>query len=162
MKEILIFFFIGFCFVGNSQVIDSDIQLKVLKNNIKGEEFVFGKWKANTETETHLTYLGDVKVNTGKIYKIMNSTLFWGLSKRATNKILIFNEDNQYLGNYYVTLITDLPIELNNGVLIFKNLSSECDKRIVSKINLKNGLPEKFFRECKNGEGDIYSLDMID
>ena len=69
MKEILIFFFIGFCFVGNSQVIDSDIQLKVLKNNIKGEEFVFGKWKANTETETHLTYLGDVKVNTGKIYK---------------------------------------------------------------------------------------------
>ena len=123
---------------------------------------MFGKWKANTETETHLTYLGDVKVNTGKIYKIMNSTLFWGLSKRATNKILIFNEDNQYLGNYYVTLITDLPIELNNGVLIFKNLSSECDKRIVSKINLKNGLPEKFFRECKNGEGDIYSLDMID
>jgi len=162
MKEILIFLFIGFCFVGNSQVIDSDIQLKVLKNNMKGEEFVFGKWKANTETETHLTYLGDVKVNTGKIYKIMNSTLFWGLSKRATNKILIFNEDNQYLGNYYVTLITDLPIELNNGVLIFKNLSSECDKRIVSKINLKNGFPEIFFRECKNGEGDIYSLVMID
>ncbi|PZU80899.1 MAG: hypothetical protein DI529_16185 [Chryseobacterium sp.] len=126
-----------------------------------GKEFVFGKWNERGGTETHLKYLGQVKTSTGKIHKIMNSVWIWGLSSRATNRILVFNERNQYLGNYYVTLDTDLPTELKNGVLFFKNTDINCDKNLVSKINLKKGLPKQFFRKCENEYGDIYSFDGI-
>ncbi|WP_343535932.1 hypothetical protein [Flavobacterium mesophilum] len=143
---------------GNAQQNDKSIRLKVLYKNKIGKEFVFGKCDEEGKTETHLTYLGHVRTEKGKTYKIMNSTLIWG-AHRATNRILIFNNNNQYLGNYAVTMITDLPTELNNGILIFRNTDPECDKKAASKINFKKGLPKEFFRECKNGYGDSYGFD---
>lgn len=142
-----------------TQINDQNIRLKVLRKNIIGKEFIFGNWNEKGGTETHLKYLGKVKTPDRKIYKFMNSVWVWGLSKRATNRILIFNEKNQYLGNYNVSVTLDLPTELHNGILIFRNLDSNCDKKVASKINLKNGLPKEFFRECKNKSGDIYSFD---
>ena len=142
-----------------TQINDQNIRLEVLRKNIIGKEFIFGKWNEKGGTETHLKYLGKVKISDRKIYKIMNSVWVWGLSKRATNRILIFNEKNQYLGNYNVSVNLDLPTELQNGILIFRNLDSNCDKNVVSKINIKNGLPKEFFRECKNKSGDIYGFD---
>lgn len=159
LKQIFIVIFIGICFTGKSQTNDQNIRLKVLCFNQIGKEFTFGKWNENGGTETHLKYLGKTETKKGKIYKIMTSIWIWGLSRRATNRILIFNEKNQYLGNYYVTMNTDLPTELENGILIFRNLDTDCDKNRATKINLKNGLPRQFFRECKNGYGDIYSFD---
>lgn len=58
-----------------------------------------------------------------------------------------------------MSVTLDLPTELHNGILIFRNLESNCDKNVASKINLKNGLPTEFFRECKNKSGDIYGFD---
>lgn len=142
-----------------TQINDQNIRLEVLRKNVIGKEFIFGKWSEKDGTETHLKYLGKVQTSDGKIYKIMNSVWNWGLSKRATNRILIFNERNQYLGNYYVSVNLDLPTELQNGNLIFRNLDSNCDKNVASRIIFKNGLPKQFFRECKNKSGDIYSFD---
>src|SRR5690554_2363334 len=159
MKKILTIISLLFFLVAKSQTNDKNIREIVLKKNLIGKEFVFGKWNENGETETHLTYLGKVKSKKGKTYKIMNYTWIWGQSGRATNRILIFNEKNQYLGNYYVTLDTYLPTKLENGILIFKNLDDDCDKNTSSKVNLKNGLPKQFFRECKNGYGNIYVFD---
>ncbi len=159
MRIKLTIIFIGFFFAANSQTNDNIIRRDVLKKNKVGKEFVFGKWNEKGETETHLTYLGKVKTKSGKIYKVMNSTWIWGLSCRATNRILIFNEKNQYLGNYRVTLVSDLPSKLKNGNLIFENLNSDCDKKVISEINLTIRLPKQFFRECKDGYGDIYSFD---
>lgn len=88
----------------------------------------------------------------------MTSVWLWGLSRRATNRILIFNNLNQYIGEYSVTMISDLPQKLKNGILIFKNKSNDCDERVSSKINFKNGIPKEFFRECKNGYGDTYGF----
>lgn len=141
-----------------TQIDDSYIRQRVLKKNIINKEFVYGKWNINGGTETHLKYLGKVKTSEGKIYKIMNSVWNWGLSKRATNAILIFDGKNQYLGNYPVSVTPDLPTELQNGILIFRNFDSDCGKNIASKINLNKGLPKKFFRECKNKSGDVYSF----
>lgn len=159
MKLKLTLIFFGLFFFGNSQTNDTDIRGIVLQKNQIGKKFVFGKWNEKGETETHLTYLGKVETKNGKTYKVLNSTWIWGLSSRATNRILIFNGNNQYLGNYYLTLDTDLPTELKNGKLIFKNLDSNCDKKIASEINLKNGIPKQFFRQCKDDYGDIYSFD---
>ena len=84
---------------------------------------------------------------------------FWGLSHRATSRILVFNGNNQYLGNYYVTVTSDLPTKMENGTLIFKNTDEDCDKKLTTIVNLKNGLPKQFFRKCKGKYGDIYSFD---
>lgn len=144
-------------FLGKTQINDAIIRQEVLEKNIINREFVFGKWTEKGGTETHLKYLGKVKTSGGKVYKIMNSVWNWGWSKRATNAILIYDGKNQYLGKYTVSMTLDLPTELQNGILIFRNL--DCNKNIASKINLKNGLPKRFFREYKNKSGDIYSFD---
>jgi hypothetical protein len=158
--RLLIFILIfGFFNFGKSQINDYNIRLLILRKNLVGKEFVFGKWNEKGGTETHLTYLGKVRTRNGKIYKIINSLWIWGLSSRATSRILIFNGKNQYLGNYSVSTDCDLPTKLKNGNLIFENLCSECDKNVVSKVSFKNGLPKKFFRECNNKYGDIYSFD---
>ncbi|MCS3532201.1 hypothetical protein [Chryseobacterium sp. JUb7] len=146
-------------FLGESQHKDLKIRLKVLQRGQIGKELVFGKWDIKGGTETHLTFLGTLKTTQGKTYKIMNSTWIWGLSRRATNRILIFNKKNQYLGNYYVTLNTDLPTKLASRILIFQNTNLDCDKKTASKISFKNGLPKTFFRKCKNNSGDFYSFD---
>jgi len=146
---------------GKSQINDNKIRLLTLQKGLTGKKLIFGKWTEKGDTETHLTYLGTVKTNQGKTYKIMNSSWIWGLSRRATNRILIFNGKNQYLGNYPVAVDTDLPTKLMNKILIFQNTNSQCNKNIASKINLKNGLPKEFFRECTDGYGEIYSFNRF-
>lgn len=141
-----------------AQVNDDGIRLKTLQKSNIGKKYVYGKWNEKGGTETHLTYLGNVKTKKGKSYKIMTSVWLWGLSRRATNRILIFNKINQYVGEYSVTMISDLPKKFENGILIFENENNDCDKKSSSKINFKNGIPKEFFRECKNGSGDIYEF----
>ena len=150
---------IGIPEIGISQKNDGNIRLEVLHKNVVGKEFVFGKWDDKEETETHLTYLGKLKTDKGKTYKIMNYVWIWGLSFRATTRILIFNGRNQYLGNYTLTTDEELPTELNNGILIFRNIGPECDKKLVSRINFKKGLPQEFFRECNNKFGNSFVFD---
>ena len=157
MKSLFLLLII-FPLLWKTQINDHNIRLQVLRKNIIDKEFIFGNCNEKGGTETHLKYLCKVKTPDRKIYKVMNSVWVWGLSKRATNKILIFNEKNQYLGNYNVSVTLDLPTELHNGILIFRNLDSNCNKNVASKINLKNGLPKEFFRKCKNKSGDVYSF----
>lgn len=142
------------------QTDNRDYRVEVLKKNIIGKEFTFGKWNEEDGTETRLKYLGTVKTEKGKVYKIMNSIWIWGLSKRATNRILIFNQKNQYLGNYYVTMLNELPTEIKNSYLIFKNIDEDCDKNVETKINFKYGIPKTIFRKCDNKSGDEYSFEQ--
>ncbi|MBC7933796.1 MAG: hypothetical protein H7Y86_00360 [Rhizobacter sp.] len=87
----------------------------VLNKGIVNRKTVFGKWTEDGGIERHLTYLGHVKISKGKIYKIVNSSHYWGLSHRASSRILIFNVANQYVGEYYVTIVNDLPGNMENG-----------------------------------------------
>lgn len=141
------------------QVNDNSIRQQVLKENIVDSLFVFGRWTINGGTEIHLKYLGQVMTSDGRILKIMNSCCFCGLSRRASSQILIFNEKNQYVGNYYLWMTYDLPDKLENGVLIFRNKDKEdCDKSIVTKVDLTKGLPEHIFLRCEGENGDLYSF----
>jgi hypothetical protein len=146
-------------FTANGQIDDQNIRQKVLEKGIIDSTFIFGKWTQKGETETHLKYLGHVTTKHGQSFKIVNSIWHWGLSHRATSRILIFNSRNQYIGNYYLTATSDLPSKLRNGNLIFNNTDRECDKKLTSVINLKNGLPKQFFRKCNVKYGDIYSFE---
>ena len=89
----------------------------------------------------------------------MNSVWIWGMSGRATNRILIYNEKNQYLGNYYLTTSSDLPTKLKNGYLIFTNTDKDCDVKIVTRINFMNGIPKSFYRKCNKEYGDFYNFE---
>jgi hypothetical protein len=139
------------------QVTDNEKRQRVLKEEIADSLFIFGKWTAGGQTQTELKYLGKVRTKDGRVFKIMNSCWIWGLSHRATNRILIFNDQNQYVGNYGLTTTDDLPDKLEEGKLIFTNYDSDnCDKKLVTKINFSHGLPKEIFIKCTDEYGDIY------
>ncbi|MGO4707945.1 hypothetical protein AB4Y90_02280 [Chryseobacterium sp. 2TAF14] len=154
----IIAFLTAFHQFAKAQINDDNIRLKTLQKSNIGKKYVYGKWNEKGGMETHLTYLGNVKTKKGETYKIMNYTWLWGLSKRATNRILVFNDLNQYIGEYNVTMTSELPQKLKNGILIFENQNNDCDQKVSSKINFKNGIPKEFFRKCKNGYGDTYTF----
>ena len=159
MKLFLSFTLILFVFSAFVQDNDTNMRQQVLDKGIIDSVFVFGKWTKESQTETQLKYLGKVTTKAGQTFKIMNSIWLWGLSERATSRILIFNFKNQYVGNYYLSNRDQLPTILRNGKLIFTNLSEDCDKKVITTINLNNGLPKQFFRKCKDKFGDIFSFE---
>jgi hypothetical protein len=131
----------------------------VLNNNVTDSLYVFGQWNETDGNETHLLYLGTIKTPEGE-FKIMTCSWFWGVSKRATSRILVFNEKNEYLGNYYVGMTYDLPEKIeNNQVVFLHSTTDECDKDRVTTLSFENGIPEEFFLECNDGYGDIYTFD---
>lgn len=141
------------------QVNDDSIRQEVLNKDVTDSLYVFGEWNETEGTETHLRYLGVVKTDKGN-FKIMTSSWYWGLSKRATSRILVFSNENKYLGNYYVGMTYDLPEKIMNNQIIFMHSESDdCDKKVTTRLTFENGIPEQFFLECKNGYGDIYSFD---
>ena len=131
--------------------------MQVIKSGKIDSLYVFGKWTQDGQTQTELKYLGQIISDSGKIYKVLNSCWIWGLSQRATNRILIYDYENKYIGNYYLITKSDLPDKIENGKLIFKNSDKEdCDKSIITKIDFKHGLPKKIFINCKGNDGDIF------
>src|SRR5215467_2987090 len=123
----------------------------VLHHNKIGKTHVFDRSKKDNYNRTEVTYLGKVKTNDGRIFKILISRWYWGLVPGATSRIVVFNEKNQYLGNYYVDMTYDLPRRIENNALVFENKDREgCDPKIVTRVGLKKGLPKEFFLECKN------------
>lgn len=146
------------CYQVNGQVKTPDYRKIVLQKAIIDSTLIFGKWTAEGGLETRLTYLGKVTTQKGQTFKIVNSIFIWGLSQRATSRILVFNNADQYLGNYYLTTTSDLPSQMKNGRLLFKNTDSACDKKVITFINLRKGLPQQFFRKCTETVGDFYSF----
>ena len=138
---------------------DKMIRQKVLKADTVDSLFVFGKWSEKGSTETHLKYLGQLTTTQGKILKVMTSIWFWGLSHRATSRILIFNENNQYLGNYNVGIVCNVPDQLVNGKLIFNpSKYGTCDRKAKEVISFQHGLPRQFFLKVQGNYGDIISF----
>ena len=137
---------------------ENSIQEIVLKNEIKDSLYIFGKWNKEEGMETHLKYLGNLK-SEKETFKILTHSLIWGMSKRATNRLLIFDTKDKYLGEFGMTMKSELPKKIENNRLIFLHLDEEdCDKEIITQISFKEGIPKEFFVECKNEMGNIYSF----
>ncbi|HVX27019.1 MAG TPA: hypothetical protein VHB70_11795 [Parafilimonas sp.] len=137
---------------------DKDRQV-VLRHNKVGKTYVFDRSKKNGYNRTEITYLGKLKTKDGRVFKILISRWYWGLAPRATSRIVVFNNKNQYLGNYYVGMTYDVPDKIQNNALVFDNKNREdCDPNIVTRVSFTNVLPKQFFLECKNKMGDIYTF----
>lgn len=150
---------------------DTDDRHKlVLEKGIVDSLFVFDLTKKVTFKTTknvidtltdynriELKYLGSITTTHAQTFKIITSKRIWGISGRGTSRILIYNNKNQYVGQYYVGMTYDLPTKLNNGILIFDaDTWGNCDKGIRLRLNLKKGLPEEFFLPCRGNSGDFY------
>jgi hypothetical protein len=137
---------------------DKDRQL-VLQRNKPGKTYVFDRSKKGHYNRRELTYLGKLKTNDGRVFKILTSIAFSGSSPKATSRILLFNNKNQYTGNYYVGMIDDLPGKIENNALVFDNKKRvNCDPALVTRIPFNNGMPKQLFVPCRNNKGDIYSF----
>lgn len=152
----VIVFLLFSCHSMCAQVNDDAIRQIVLENNIKDSLYVFGEWNEKDGTETHLKYLGILETQRGS-FKIMTSCWLWGLSKRATNRLLIFDEEDNYIGYYYMGSTTDLPDKIENNRIIFFNIDDiDCDKKICTELSFDERIPKQFFIECKNGYGNLF------
>jgi hypothetical protein len=142
----------------NGQINDGRIRKQVLKwNNI---DSIYKFVDPKDSTETYLHYLGVISSGNGRSYKLMTSIRIWGLSHRATTRVLIFNRKNQYIGNYYLGSVYDLPSKILKDELIFLNSKEnpDCDPKMVTTVSFTKGIPKQFFRICKGLYGDIYSF----
>ena len=138
------------------QLKGQEIRKQVLKRNKIGRTFTF---KTEGQSTTKLTYLGVLDSKKGVSYKIMNSVWLWGQSHRATNRILVFDKTDKYLGNYYLTVSSDLPSFIQNNKLVFKNVSgSDCDPKLITYLSFNAGIPKEFFRKCAGKNGDLYTF----
>ncbi|QKJ28389.1 hypothetical protein HQ865_00975 [Mucilaginibacter mali] len=139
------------------QTKEQDLRLQVLKSNRTGHEFIF---KTEDRSSTHLTYLGWLSSKKGVHFKIMNSVWSWGHAHRATSRILIFDENDKYLGNYPLTITDDLPTFIKGNKLVFinKRANNSCDPKLTTYVNFDEGIPHEFFRRCSVKGGDIYTF----
>ncbi|MNK28879.1 hypothetical protein D3C87_472640 [compost metagenome] len=152
---ILVFLFAAKSILAQRNTKTDDISIQVLRLNHIGKTYKF-----NTEdnTVTHLRFLGRIHTIEGKNYKILTSIWRWGLSQRATSRILVYTDKNKYVGNYYLTITDDVPNYIKNNKLVFVNKGSACDSKLVTYVSFDNGLPKEFFRKCKGSYGDIYTF----
>jgi len=132
-----------------------DIRLDVLKLNHIGKEY---KFNDEDSTITYLKLLGTVHTKNRRNYKILTSIWIWGLSHRATSRILVYTDKNKYIGNYYLTTVDDVPNYIKRNSLVFLNKGHDCDPHTITYVNFKNGIPKEFFRKCDGNGGDIYTF----
>ena len=132
----------------------------VLTHNKVGKKYVFDRCKKGQYNQTELTYLGKVKTNDGRTFKVVTSTVFYGNSPVATNKVVVFNSKNQYVGNYLFGADFNLPRKIVNNELVFdhKETGGLCDPSVVNHVSFEDGLPKQMFVECRNKQGELYSF----
>ncbi|MEJ0101623.1 MAG: hypothetical protein WDO19_03250 [Bacteroidota bacterium] len=93
-----------------------------MKGDAIGKEWSFGQKKDTKYDSLVLIYLGDVTTDNGRVFKIMTSRWYWGLSPRGKPvESLSSIKRNQYLGDYYLTMTHDIPDEIQDNSLIFAN-----------------------------------------
>ena len=131
----------------------------VLEGDEIGKEYIFGQKAKGQYDSLILVYLGEITTDKKKVLKVLTSRWYWGASPRATSRIIIFNQQNQYLGDYYLTMTYDIPEKIEDRSLVFFHVSkSGCDPNLTTRISFKKGIPKRFFLKCKGEQGDFYSF----
>lgn len=120
------------------------LRLEVLEENSIGKDFEYDLTGVEGCNKTKLTYLGIVTTKTQKKYKLLNSFWVTGQSCRGISRLVIYDTNNVYLGNYIFDMPYELPDELVNNEIVYKRDHEDCKNRKGIKISFKNGLPKSF------------------
>jgi len=130
-----------------------------LQKSVVDSICVFNNSKKDWYEKTFVKYLGSVETKGGRTFKLLTCSLVWGPNRHTTGTIYVFNEKNQSVGKYHLGDGTDIPDSMKNGVLIFINNNRyNCDPKLITRISLRNGLPQNIFIKCRGKYGDIYSF----
>jgi len=169
MRYIIIF--LGLIFIWTSysfsQQVDNErsfddlkqLRFKVINDSIIGKKYYYDFTKDANCNKTCISYLGQIKTNKSKIYKILTCFYVHGQSCRGTSRIVVYNSSNNYIGNYYVGMPEDLPDTIINNRLVYSKISLKCKFKKGTKISFENGLPKTIFIPCdKANRGDLYSF----
>src|SRR5690242_18904588 len=93
----LTIFFLTNLSVSFGQTNPAKDRLAVLKHNRIGRTYTFDRSKKEDYDRTEITYLGRLTTKAGRVYKILTSKWIWGSVPRATSRIVIYNNRDQYL-----------------------------------------------------------------
>ncbi|MBW7673980.1 hypothetical protein [Chryseobacterium chendengshani] len=179
MKKIILIFLSVFFFIfiscrkeNKKKLIDSNQNAEIIQNELAtalsklfnernpNKYFVVGSWKKQ-KLESHFRYIGKVTNSKNEIINIVTQTKYEGeISRRAINSIMVWQDENKYIGFYHISIKDDLPNKMENGILYFENVNNNCDKKITTKINFNKEIPQKIFRKCKDGYGDLYEFQI--
>ena len=107
-------------------------QLHASAKNQGGESIFFSKGQFEKET---FRYLGEVTVSSAKKWHIVFLTTIWGESCRSTPRLLIFNEDKIFVGQY--SHFGPRNIIIDGDTLLFE----DADPRYGNKVKFESSGP---------------------
>src|SRR5436853_2742505 len=106
------------------------------KNKIDSSYLFDTSNKVDRHNKTILRYLGTVKTIDGRFFKVLTYEFVWGSNYHTSASIYIFNDKNQYVGQYHLGDALDLPTQLKNDRLLFTNGDNDsCDKNLKTIIS---------------------------
>jgi hypothetical protein len=130
----------------------------VLSENKPYEEYVFKVMKKEI-IELHATYLGSIKTVKGDTLKFLNSINYFGLyedSKRANGAVILYNEDDRFLGMYQVGNANSVAAKIEGTNLVFDYNNGNCNQ--ITLISFKDSIPKQIFVNCTKEGGDLYTF----
>ncbi len=135
-------------------------ELLALQKERVGKTFTYDLTKKKACNKTAITYLGEVKTNTGKCYKLLNSFFVFSAAStcHGTSNIKIYDTENQFIGNYRVDMPDELPVKIIKKKFLSWNATKKCDLRKGFSVNFEKGPPNSFFLPCSKKDGNQYSL----
>jgi|GEM_PF-1449641 hypothetical protein len=137
------------------------LRFKVVKAGIVGKKYYRDYTKNKKCNKTCITYLGQIKTSQNKIYKILTCFYVHGASCRGSSRIVIYDIDNKYVGNYALTMPDDLPNKIIDNKLIFTEANTGCKFRKGFQISFDEGLPANIWLPCDEaGLGDSYPFSV--
>ena len=155
MKSLIyLFIFLLIPFIVFSQT-EENRRESVLKKGIINKTFTFGKWDEKGNDELNLTYLGIIK-SKATSYKVITSLWIWGISGRATSRILFYDINNNYIGEYYLTMSYEVPKNIKNNKLYFC-LSDDCKGE--TEVSFEKGIPKHLVLNCNKSNYLASSFD---
>lgn len=137
-------------------------ELLALKKNVIGKIYIYDLTKKEGCNKTKIKYLGTIKTNNGKRYKLLSSFFVFRAAStcHGSSSIKIYDMKNNYIGKYYVGMPYDLPDKIIDNHLIWVN-SKNCNLRTTFSVDMKKGLPKNFFIPCSKDGGDITSFSNL-
>lgn len=135
-------------------------ELLALKKQSIGKEYIYDLTGKRGCNKTKIKYLGIIKTNNGKQYKLLTSFFVYSAAStcHGTSNIKVYNIKNNFIGKYTVGMPDELPFKIGEDKLIYWNNSQECDRRRGFTVNCENGLPKRFFIPCAKDHGNEYQF----
>ncbi|ACU60651.1 hypothetical protein [Chitinophaga pinensis] len=136
------------------QVVEKGEVGKQVEYEIKGDP---------DRTRYRMTYMGSIKTKSDTTLKFLNLINITGGfdSRKAhyTGAVLLYDQHNNYLGDYAVPDTLSLPVKIEGTSLVFPG---QQDCNAITKIDFANQIPKEIFIKCVGESGDFYPFDHVD